>query len=519
MKVSDLLKESLGVIDNMDGDPVARKLYERENPSLRLLLSEEPQVLSEAKKITVRDLEIVLGKKKSADPDELQKLADVLNRGARGDQGVSKVLRMADRVLGGFGVEELSPEYGTVIALYVNMGDTYASTVLYDTESGEFMVTTWGDFFEEWERDVRESASYGESEEDILEAKGKRRKRALKKVGGVHKMVRLKKTGASTLAKNRIKSKTAKSKLQRKRKERKNLRSAQFKKRARSLARASKRFGKKVSGTAAKAIGKGMSVSDERLESNSLISRINQELNESSGSGYVYRDASTSPRQTVTFGSPIMPYLDNLSLSEELAVKLAEMSRDRVVADKLVEFAEKCGSIVSGIQSGGFTEDGLEYIRGTAFEASEIVTTALRQFEELGYFNNPISEARWLQKESSNLQSWSQSGGSPKTPEDRKSAAFIQKMLDKVGLWRGRRWEYFTSSQEGVDPSARVGYSTFSDGRGDEELWIHGIKQGYFSIGIQVYGNEAGEVSITHGDGNKYDSFPNLNAAQRWLAR
>lgn len=49
------------------------------------------------------------------------------------------------------GVESLVPD-GEVkpIALYLNAGDAYAETVVL--VNGEFHLTTWGDYLEEWER-------------------------------------------------------------------------------------------------------------------------------------------------------------------------------------------------------------------------------------------------------------------------------------------------------------------------------------------------------------------------------
>lgn len=47
------------------------------------------------------------------------------------------------------GVESLI-EDGKVIASYVNNGETYQATVVYDHEKEEFLITSWGDFYEEW---------------------------------------------------------------------------------------------------------------------------------------------------------------------------------------------------------------------------------------------------------------------------------------------------------------------------------------------------------------------------------
>lgn len=116
----------------------------------------------------------------------------------------------------------------------------------------------------------------------------------------------------------------------------------------------------------------------------------------------------------------------------------------------------------------------------------------------------------------SNFRGQSQSGGNPKTLEDRKAADSIKKALEKVGLWKGNRWDYFKMSQGGVDPSATVGYSTY-----DMVLFPNSTipsmrKEDYFSMGIQTFGNDVGDVTITH-SGGEYEYFPNLNAAQRWL--
>ena len=72
-----------------------------------------------------------------------------------GHNNVDKVMDAMDRFLHGFGVEAIHSEYtwvshyyGDITALYVNMGDTYDTTVLYDTEENEYHVTTWGDWYE-----------------------------------------------------------------------------------------------------------------------------------------------------------------------------------------------------------------------------------------------------------------------------------------------------------------------------------------------------------------------------------
>jgi hypothetical protein len=56
---------------------------------------------------------------------------------------------------GGHGVEALwldeaarSNPRALPDALYVNRGDTYAATTLYDVAEGEYLATSWGDWLE-----------------------------------------------------------------------------------------------------------------------------------------------------------------------------------------------------------------------------------------------------------------------------------------------------------------------------------------------------------------------------------
>jgi hypothetical protein len=70
------------------------------------------------------------------------------------------VLEYADKVvLDAHGIEYLQhrgrPGQG---AYYVNMGDTYDTTLLLDTRKDRFLVTSWGDFVESEERQGRKFA-------------------------------------------------------------------------------------------------------------------------------------------------------------------------------------------------------------------------------------------------------------------------------------------------------------------------------------------------------------------------
>lgn len=89
---------------------------------------------------------------------DAQFLVRLMDRAAS-HRGVDDALDAANVVLGGYGVEALPCEYCFVdryyrefIALYVNMGDTYDTTIYYDTDRQVFRIGSWGDFFESHER-------------------------------------------------------------------------------------------------------------------------------------------------------------------------------------------------------------------------------------------------------------------------------------------------------------------------------------------------------------------------------
>lgn len=70
-------------------------------------------------------------------------------------ENAEQVMEEINDVLGLFGVEALTGDYHVdrywynIVALYVNTGDTYRTTVLYETETGEFHLVSWGDWVEQ----------------------------------------------------------------------------------------------------------------------------------------------------------------------------------------------------------------------------------------------------------------------------------------------------------------------------------------------------------------------------------
>ena len=81
--------------------------------------------------------------------------ADIIRKLMQND--VDGALSKADTYMAGFGIEAIRGKwvdnyYGDIVGLYVNTGDTYNTTLLYDTIKERFYVTTMGDFVEKNER-------------------------------------------------------------------------------------------------------------------------------------------------------------------------------------------------------------------------------------------------------------------------------------------------------------------------------------------------------------------------------
>lgn len=97
--------------------------------------------------------------------DKAQKLAETLEAAVE-TKDVDEAMEFANEALDGHGVEAIAGDdyqvdkyWMDTVLLYVNLGDTYDTTILYDTENAEFSVGSWGDFMEAWEEE-------GEDDED-----------------------------------------------------------------------------------------------------------------------------------------------------------------------------------------------------------------------------------------------------------------------------------------------------------------------------------------------------------------
>lgn len=72
-------------------------------------------------------------------------------------KSVDEALDTTNRLVRAHGVAEIRGKYvdryfGEIVALYVNMGDSYSGTLLFNTVTKKFSLTTWGDFVAENEK-------------------------------------------------------------------------------------------------------------------------------------------------------------------------------------------------------------------------------------------------------------------------------------------------------------------------------------------------------------------------------
>lgn len=77
---------------------------------------------------------------------------------------LDEVLDYLDNLLETYGVEPLNHErawdsyFGNAIALYLNRGETYTGTLLYSVEEDKILLTSWGDYLEQWEENLASEA-------------------------------------------------------------------------------------------------------------------------------------------------------------------------------------------------------------------------------------------------------------------------------------------------------------------------------------------------------------------------
>lgn len=89
-----------------------------------------------------------------------EELARPLRQALKDAPNVDAALEAASGLLDAFGTEAIRDDgwrrlYCDIGALYVNTGDTYNATIVYDVDADRFLATTFGDFVETAERNGR----------------------------------------------------------------------------------------------------------------------------------------------------------------------------------------------------------------------------------------------------------------------------------------------------------------------------------------------------------------------------
>jgi hypothetical protein len=83
-------------------------------------------------------------------------LANIANTMRTTRRAVDSQMKVINSILEGYGVESIRGRtwdnyFTDSCALYVNMGDTYALTIIYDVPKQKFVVTTWGQWVEKYQ--------------------------------------------------------------------------------------------------------------------------------------------------------------------------------------------------------------------------------------------------------------------------------------------------------------------------------------------------------------------------------
>ena len=108
------------------------------------------------KTITERLGEAIAHENGEANVRPIASMMRAMMKNATTRQMVDLALDFFNDTLRGYGVEAIKGVYVDcyykkkmdVNLLYVNMGDTYTQTVIYDTKKEEFFVCSWGDIVE-----------------------------------------------------------------------------------------------------------------------------------------------------------------------------------------------------------------------------------------------------------------------------------------------------------------------------------------------------------------------------------
>jgi hypothetical protein len=107
--------------------------------------------------------------------EALSAYAEDLNTKSLHKDAVSHALEQACTDFGGYGVEVTTDEnfwleyYGSIVAEYVNMGDTYTGTIVFDVHERSFKAMSIGDWIEKFQKEYEENTLLSEQEEQLIE--------------------------------------------------------------------------------------------------------------------------------------------------------------------------------------------------------------------------------------------------------------------------------------------------------------------------------------------------------------
>lgn len=102
---------------------------------------------------------IIRGRVKPADhPGRFPRTAAWLSQCYHRPSSSEIKLAALDELLGTYGVEPIRVPgawidryHGDIVASYLNIGDTYTITLLFDHETSRWKLTSWGDWYEAFE--------------------------------------------------------------------------------------------------------------------------------------------------------------------------------------------------------------------------------------------------------------------------------------------------------------------------------------------------------------------------------
>jgi hypothetical protein len=102
------------------------------------------------------------------DASAIQRLYNEMHD-AIGMREIRAVLRRINDAANQHGVESVAPERnaGRRALVYINTGDTYDETIGFDEGADAFIITTWGGWLEEAEREINEEGEPARNDEDV----------------------------------------------------------------------------------------------------------------------------------------------------------------------------------------------------------------------------------------------------------------------------------------------------------------------------------------------------------------